>query len=41
MAGRPVGGLKGGEMVSLKVDFDVSSVVTKPPKYSLVGSVEF
>lgn len=41
MSGRPVGGLQGGEKVTVKTDFDVPSAVAKPPKYSLTGKVEF
>eukprot|EP00545_Synedropsis_sp_CCMP1620_P002541 CAMPEP_0119023212 /NCGR_PEP_ID=MMETSP1176-20130426/29544_1 /TAXON_ID=265551 /ORGANISM="Synedropsis recta cf, Strain CCMP1620" /LENGTH=499 /DNA_ID=CAMNT_0006978247 /DNA_START=39 /DNA_END=1538 /DNA_ORIENTATION=- len=41
MAGRPIGGLQGGEKISVKVDFNVPSVVAKPCQYSLVGKVEF
>jgi hypothetical protein len=41
MAARPVGGLEGGERVTVTANFELTTDVTKPCKYSLDGKVRF
>jgi hypothetical protein len=38
---RPVGGLKGGEKVKVAFDFNLPDDVTKPPSYSIQGTVQY
>lgn len=40
MADRPIGTLLGGETISASFDFDIPTVVTQPPKYTISGVVE-
>lgn len=41
MAARPIGSLKGGEVVEAKYKFELPLDVTKPPRYSIQGVLKY
>ena len=41
MAGRPIGGLNGGENISISYEFKLPTDVLKPPTYTIQGQVKY